>query len=193
MPDPNAVQPDPNPAIPGLTDPNAPAIAFDKIRGFLNLPLTAPMEDVAAGLMEVVTAQQARIDQLTSDATTLAGKLSNRDLADFTDLIPPEAKTFWTEQLMANREVALETLEGMRALRPAAPAPAPVAVPAPIRVPLSNRLAISPKPIVELAGGNTTADSNRAVTIRNRAHELTKFEKIPWPEAFARAEKEIKS
>ena len=189
MPDPIAAPTDPNTATPGVTDPNAPAIDFEKIKGFLNLPPTAPMADVAAGLVEVITAQQQQIDQLTSDAATLASKLSNRDLADFADIIPPEAKTFWEEQLMLNREVALETLEGMRALKPAAPAA--VAPPAPVRVPLSNRLAASPKPVVELAGGSTTADNNRAVAIRNRAHELTKFEKIPWGEAFARAEKEI--
>lgn len=191
MPDPNEVQTDPNPAPPGLPDPNAPAVDFDKIRGFLNLPLTAPMEDVAVGLIEVITAQQQQIDQLTSDATTLASKLSNRDLADFADIIPEEAKTFWAEQLLANREVALETLEGMRALKPAAPAAPPPAAPQPPRVPLANRLTAAPKPLVDMAGGANTTGSNRAVAIRNRAHELTKSARIPWGEAFARAEKEI--
>jgi hypothetical protein len=31
----------------------------------------------------------------------------------------------------------------------------------------------------------------RAVAIRNRAHDLRKAERLPWSEAFARAEKEM--
>ena len=42
----------------------------------------------------------------------------------------------------------------------------------------------------ELTGG-PIPDVARAVAIRNRAHDLRKAERLPWSEAFARAEKEM--
>ena len=57
--------------------------------------------------------------------------------------------------------------------------------------PLRNRLADQPRTLGELTGG-PIPDVARAVAIRNRAHDLRKAERLPWSEAFARAEKEIK-
>ena len=57
-------------------------------------------------------------------------------------------------------------------------------------MPLRNRLVDQPRSLGELTGG-PIPDVARAVAIRNRAHDLRKAERLPWSEAFARAEKEM--
>ena len=190
MPDPNAVPPDPNAAPATLPDPNAPPaqpLDLTQIKSMLNLPDTATDVELITSLVELISNLQQKYDALLSDATTLQGKLGNRDLEDFADVVPAETNQFWLNQLLSNRDEAITVLVGMRAAKPVAPA----MVPAPVRVPLSNRLVSAPKPILELAGGANAADTNRAVAIRNRAHELRKAERLPWSEAFTRAEKEM--
>ena len=189
MPDPNAVQPDPNAAPVATPDPNAPAPSLDltQIKSMLNLPETASDVELITVLVQVISNLQQKYDALLSDATTLQGQLTNRDLEDFKDVITPETTDFWRETFIANRDEAVRILGSIRKDNSATP---PVAPP-PSRVPLANRILTLPKSVIELAGGASPADTNRAVAIRNRAHELRKAEKLPWSEAFQRAEKEI--
>ncbi len=189
MPDPNAVQSDPNATPVTLPDPNQPAPALDvaQIKSRLNLPETATDLEVITALAELVSIMQQKYDALLSDAVTLQDNVANRDLADFKDVITPETQEFWQTSLLANRDEAIRILTSIRKDNSATPP----AAPQPVRVPLANRLAAAPKPMSELAGGSTTADDKRAVAIRNRAHDIARLEKRPWSEAFTRAEKEI--
>ena len=190
MPDPNAVQTDPNATPEPLPDSNAPPAApldLSQIKSMLNLPDTASDVELITALVELISNLQQKYDALLSDATTLQGQITNRDLEDFKDVIAAETTAFWQNQLLANRDETITVLIGMRDAKPVAP----VIPAAPVRVPLSNRIASAPKPMIELTGGANAADNNRAVAIRNRAHELRKAEKLPWSEAFQRAEKEI--
>jgi len=166
----------------------SPAAPFDvtQIKSMLNLPETASDIELITALVELVANLQQKYDALLSDAITLEDKVANRDLEDFKDVITPETQDFWRQTLLANRDEALKVLHGIRKDNTATPA-VPLAPP---REPLRNRLVDQPKSIVELAGGPAPTDAARAVTIRNRAHELRKAEKLPWGEAFARAEKE---
>lgn len=188
MPDPNAAQADPNAAPVTLPDPNAAAparqIDLTQIKSMLNLPETASDVELITALVELISNLQQKYDALLSDAVTLEDKVANRDLEDFKDVITPETADFWRSQLLANRDETMVVLSGVRATK-ATPAPA-----APPREPLRNRLIDQPKSIVELAGGPAPTDAARAVAIRNRAHELRKTDKLPWSEAFVRAEKE---
>ena len=191
MPDPNAVT-DPTATPVPLPDPNAPpapALDLSQVKSMLNLPDTASDVELITVLVQVISNLQQKYDALLSDATTLQGQLTNRDLQDFAELIKPENEDFWRSQLLTNREQTLIVLQGMH---DAATVIADTThKPAPVRIPLANRIAAQTKSLVELAGGANAADNNRAVAIRNRAHELTKTEKLPWSEAFQRAEKEI--
>ena len=182
------------PAVPpAATPPNAPPdqpIDLKQIKSMLNLPETATDIELITALVELIANLQQKYDALLSDAVKLEDKVANRDLEDFKDVIAPDTQDFWRGQLLANRDQALAVLGGLRTSRAAAPAaPPPPAPPAP-REPLRNRLADQPRSLAELAGAAPPADAARAVTIRNRAHELRKTEKLPWGEAFARAEKE---
>ncbi len=189
MPDPNAVVTDPNETPVPLPDPNAPpapTLDLSQIKSMLNLPETASDVELITALVELISNLQQKYDALLSDATTLQGQITNRDLEDFKEVITPETTDFWRETLMANRDEAVRILGSIRKDNSATPP----AAPAPVRVPLANRILTLPKSVIELAGGANAADSNRAVAIRNRAHELRKTEKLPWSEAFTRAEKE---
>lgn len=160
-----------------------------QIKSMLNLPETATDLELVTALIELISNHQQKYDALLSDTVAMEHKVANRDLADFADVIIPTdaAQDFWRNQLLANREQTISILTGLRAAaKPAAAAPA---APAP-RVPLRNRLVDQPRSLGELTGG-PIPDVARAVAIRNRAHDLRKAERLPWSEAFARAEKEM--
>ena len=173
-------------AVPSAA-PSAPAAApgdqpidLKQIKSMLNLPETATDIELITALVELIANLQQKYDALLSDAVKLEDKVANRDLEDFKDVIAPDTQDFWRGQLMANRDQALVVLAGLRTARapaPAAPAPAP-------REPLRNRLVDQPRSLSELTGSPALVDAARAVTIRNRAHELRKAEKLPWGEAM---------
>ena len=188
MPDPNAAT-DPTATPVPAPDPNAPpapALDLSQIKSMLNLPDTASDVELITALVELISNLQQKYDALLSDATTLQGQITNRDLEDFKDIVTPETTDFWRETLMANRNEAVRILGSIRKDNSATP-PAPTPPP---RVPLANRILTLPKSVIELAGGASPVDTTHAVAIRNRAHELRKTEKLPWSEAFTRAEKE---
>lgn len=176
-------------AAPAEGSPRGP-IDPAQIKSMLNLPETATDLELVTALVELISNLQQKYDALLSDTVALEDKVANRDLDDFKDVIHPETADFWRGQLLANRDQTLSVLAGLRAAaKPAAAAPAvPAAAP---REPLRNRLVDRPRSMGELTGG-PIPDVARAVAIRNRAHDLRKAERLPWSEAFARAEKEIK-
>ena len=176
------------PAVPATGAPRGP-IDPAQIKSMLNLPETASDLELVTALVELISNLQQKYDALLSDTVAMEDKVANRDLEDFKDVIPTGSEDFWRGQLLANREQTVTVLTSLRAAaKPAAAAPAaPAATP---RVPLRNRLVDQPRALGELTGG-PIPDVARAVAIRNRAHDLRKAERLPWSEAFARAEKEM--
>ncbi len=120
---------------------------------------------------------------LLDEVISLEDALVNRQMEEFDAVISDDTREFWREQLLANREKA-ET-----ALRELAQAKAADGGDGNRRRPLHNRQTARPvRPGDREAGG---AAEGKAVKIRNRAHELSKTEGIPFSTAFRRAEKEI--
>jgi hypothetical protein len=158
-----------------------------QLKTMLNLPATASDIELITSLVQLVAGLQQKYDALLSDAVQLEDKVANRDLEDFADLVTPESRDFWKEQLLVNRDQSLAILKGLRK-----PEPPPTAPPAEAPKPLFRNRLINPvRTIADLAEDAPMVDASRAVKIRNRAHEISASEKIPYIIAFARAEKEI--
>ena len=120
---------------------------------------------------------------LLDEVIALEDALVNRQMEEFDAVISDDTREFWREQLLSNREKA-ET-----ALRELAQAKSADGGDGSRRRPLHNRQTARPvRPGEREVGG---AAEGKAVKIRNRAHELSKAEGIPFSTAFRRAEKEI--
>jgi hypothetical protein len=169
----------------------APAGKLDvqQIKTMLNLPDTATDIELITALVELVAGLQQKYEALLTDAVQLEEKLTNRDMADFPDIITSESHEFWRNQFLTNREGTLAVLGQIRDSKPATPpaaeSPKPVA-----RIPLRNRLADQPRSVADVVEPDV-ATASLAVKIRNRAVELGKAERLPFAQAFARAEKEL--
>lgn len=134
-------------------------------------------------IMNALSFEREKNKVLLDEVIALEDVLVNRQMAEFDAVISDDTREFWREQLLANREKAETALrelaqakvgdgEGSR------------------RRPLHNRATARPvRPGDRDAGGG--AAEGKAVKIRNRAHELSKSEGIPFSTAFRRAEKEI--
>jgi len=120
---------------------------------------------------------------LLDEVISLEDALVNRQMEEFDAVISDDTREFWREQLLSNREKA-ET-----ALKELAQAKSADGGDGSRRRPLHNRQTARPvRPGDREAGG---AAEGKAVKIRNRAHELSKTEGIPFSTAFRRAEKEV--
>ena len=177
------------PPAPPVAGAPTPALDVQQVKTMLNLPATATDIELITALVELVAGLQAKYEALLADAVQLEDKLTNRDMADFKDLISPDTEDFWRNQFLTNREGTLAVLDQIRSAKPPSPpaaeAPKPVA-----RIPLRNRLADLPRSVAEVVEP-TAATAALAVKIRNRAVELGKAERLPFAQAFARAEKEL--
>jgi hypothetical protein len=164
-------------------------IDVQQIKTMLNLPDTATDIELITALVELVAGLQQKYEALLTDAVQLEEKLTNRDMADFPDIITAESQEFWRNQFLTNREGTLAVLGQIRDSKPATPpaaeAPKPVA-----RIPLRNRLADQPRTLTDVVEPDV-ATASLAVKIRNRAVEIGKSERLPFAQAFARAEKEL--
>ena len=189
-----AASPKPNQGVGGQTEAPpieapTPALDLQQIKSMLNLPDTATDIELITALVNLIAGLPQKYDALLTDAVALEDKLTNRDLADFKDLVTPESEPFWRNQFLTNREGTIAVLEHIRASVPAS-APAEPPQPSAPRVPLRNRLADQPRSMGELATAPAPAAS-LAFKIRNRAAELCKAERLNFAQAFARAEKEL--
>ncbi len=178
----------------GLPGDATEDVVLEKMQG---LPgLTAVTE-----LQNSLSVLQTKHDSLVVSLKTVEGELVNRHMADFEGVISEGAKPFWTEQLMQNRSGALAALGDLREMagKTATTADSSKEVPKEGgRKPLHNRATARPAPPHSTGSGQagqgdqTGAEGDsKAVRIRNRAHEITKAEKIPFGVAFRRAEREI--
>jgi hypothetical protein len=129
---------------------------------------------------------------LLDQVISLEDALVNRQMAEFDAVISDDTREFWREQLLANREKAevalgeLSRLGGDGGRKPEDGGQKPESGG---RRPLHNRQTARPvRPGERDSGG---AAAGKAVKIRNRAHELSKTEGIPFSTAFRRAEREV--
>ena len=160
-----------------------------QVKSMLDLPATATDIELITVLVNLVANLQEKYEGLLSDAVAMEDKLTNRELADFSDVIDEASAPFWKEQILQNRSVALEALTALRTRL--TPVPPPVVVPETRTIPLRNRLAAIDRTVETLASGIPSQDASVAVKIRNRAHEIAKADGVPFLIAFSRAEKEI--
>ena len=139
-------------------------------------------------LVNTLRFERAKNQILLDEVIALEDALVNRQMTEFDAVISDDTREFWREQLLANREkaeCALAELVRMKTeggnLRPEEGK----------RRPLHNRAGA--KPAARGVDGSPTggAAEGKAVKIRNRAHELSKSEGIPFSTAFRRAEREI--
>ena len=162
-----------------------------QIKSMLDLPATASDIELITVLVNLVANLQEKYEGLLTDAVEMEDKLTNRDLADFADVIDEASAPFWKEQMLTNRSVAFEALNALRN-RLAVTTPAPLETPPETRtIPLRNRLAAIDRTVESLATGSSPQDASVAVRIRNRAHEIAKADGVPFLIAFSRAEKEF--
>jgi hypothetical protein len=69
----------------------APALNVQQIKTMLNLPDTATDIELITALVELVAGLQQKYEALLTDAVQLEEKLTNRDMADFPDIITAES------------------------------------------------------------------------------------------------------
>ncbi len=136
--------------------------------------------------------EREKNEVLLNEVVSLEDELVNRLLGDFEGVIGEATRDFWREQLLSNREAATAALNELRLAKSGT---GPVkAGPEEQARPLHNReraRALVRQGYVGQAAGGDSEMGNTAVRIRNRAHELSKLERIPFSAAFRRAEKEL--
>ena len=172
--------------------------AFDvaEVKSLLNLPETSSDIELIQALVELIAGLQAKYDAVLADAVALEDTVKNRDIADNSDIITEGTKAFWENQLLTNRETALQTLSEIRNSRaapvpevPAVPVEVPAVKPPAARIPLRNREPATPRTSAEII--SPESDESRAVKILNRANALIKDEGIGFTQAFRKAESEF--
>ena len=152
-----------------------------KTDGATTVPAT--LEEATAAL----TSEQAKNVALLNEVVALEDEIVNRYMADFSDAISDESRPHWQEQLLTNRKGALVLLTELANAKKAA-APAASAV----RPPMHNRAVARPVVPTVVGGGGSGGDvAGKAAKIRNRAHEISGAERVPFATAFRRAEMEI--
>jgi hypothetical protein len=168
-------------------------VILEKMQG---LPgLTAVVD-----LQNSLTAARTELETVKGTLRTVEGELVNRHLAEFEGVISEATKPFWTDQLMKNRDGAVLALGELKEfvgsgkgeaagkaeggnLKPESEGSGQT------RKPLHNRA--TARPVIPGQSGVPTDTDNRAVKIRNRAHEIAKAENVPFSVAFRRAEREV--
>ena len=152
-------------------------------------------EQDLATLTNALRFEREKNQVLLGEVVALEDELVNRQMADYASVISESTRDFWREQLLSNREAALAALGELAQVKDEAG-----------RLkdegggggrngrPLHNRETVRPTLRRGFAGEGGTAEpeaDSTAVRIRNRAHELSKLERIPFSTAFRRAEREL--
>ncbi len=136
---------------------------------------------------------------LLGEVVVLEDDFADRCLEQYDAVLSNESREFWREQLLSNREQASAALADLaRAVAVGGGGEKPGVV----RRPLHNRAVSRPVAPVEVGGGGRPVGSDpvavgsaggadRAAKLRNRAHEISAAERIPFQTAFRRAEREM--
>ena len=138
--------------------------------------------------------EQAKNQVLLGEVIALEDEVVNRAMTDFDAVVSDETREFWREQLLSNREMATTALGELA--RAKAGGTAGGAAGAGTRRPLHNRALA--RPVVpgvasgsEGQGSAAGVSDDRAAKIRNRAHEISRADRVPFSAAFRRAEREF--
>jgi len=171
----------------------------DKVEGTpdgAGRPADAP--DVAT-LVNSLRFERAKNEVLLDEVVALEDEIVNRSLADFDEVVSDETREFWREQLLSNRAAATVALNELAEAK--AGGSEQGAVGSGGRRPLHNRATARPRfrqglvaqgapdPAAGAAGAGS--GDERAAKIRNRAHDISRLERVPFSAAFRRAEKEL--
>ena len=138
--------------------------------------------------------EKAKNEVLLGEVVALEDEVVNRSMAEFDAVVSDETREFWRGQLLTNREMATMALtELARAKQGGASGDS-------TRRPLHNRSLSRPMAPAVLGGGGAgggggaaaaSEADDRAAKIRNRAHEISRAERVPFSAAFRRAEMEV--
>lgn len=174
---------------PVVVTPEETRVDIAQIKTMVDLPETATDVELITVLVNLIANLQEKYEGVLQDAVAMEDAMTNRAIADFSDVIDEANIPFWKEQILQNRAAALEALSALRERVKVEAVPAE----APRTIPLRNRLAAIERTVAIVAdpAETTKAHQSAASAIRNRAHEIAKTQNIPFITAFARAEKEI--
>ena len=148
--------------------------------------------DVEA-LQEELAREKAKNAVLMEQDLDMEDNQADADVAAFDDVIPNDERDFWRGQLLENRETAVGVLTRMR--NRAAPGAAETAPgkAAPAAKPLHNRAEAKPAVAEKGLGSPAATAGDLAVKIRNRADQIAKADRVPYMDAFRRAERELRT
>jgi hypothetical protein len=144
--------------------------------------------------------ERAKNKVLLDEVIALEDEMVNRCMADFESVVSEETQGFWREQLLTNRELATSALRELATAKAGGGGAAAEgsqgggAGQGGTRRPLHNRAMTRPAArqgyVGQAAAVGETED--RAAKIRNRAHEISRAERVPFSAAFRRAEREVR-
>ena len=138
--------------------------------------------------------EKAKNDVLLGEVIALEDEVVNRAMADFDAIVSDETREFWRGQLLTNREMATAALTELARAKQGLAGDG-----ASTRRPLHNRSLVRPMAPTAVGGGGAgggvaaaaSEADDRAARIRNRAHEISRAERVPFSAAFSRAEREL--
>ena len=140
--------------------------------------------------------EKAKNEVLLGEVIALEDEVVNRSMADFDAVVSDETREFWREQLLTNRDMATAALTELARAKQGLVAGGDGAG---TRRPLHNRSLTRPMAPTVLGGGGAGGGAavaaseadDRAARIRNRAHEISRADRVPFSAAFSRAEREL--
>jgi hypothetical protein len=138
--------------------------------------------------------ERAKNEVLLGEVIALEDEVVNRAMTDFDAVVSDETREFWREQLLTNRDQATAALTELARAKQGLAGDG-----AGTRRPLHNRSLTRPVAPAALGGGGAGGGAaaaageadDRAAKIRNRAHEISRAERVPFSAAFRRAEREL--
>ena len=140
--------------------------------------------------------EKAKNEVLLGEVIALEDEVVNRCMADFDAVVSDETREYWRGQLLTNREMATTALTELARAKQGLAAGSDGAS---TRRPLHNRSLARPMAPTAVGGGGAGGGAapaaseadDRAAKIRNRAHEISRAERVPFSAAFSRAEREL--
>ena len=143
--------------------------------------------------------ERAKNEVLLGEVIALEDEVVNRCMADFDAVVSDETREFWREQLLSNRDMASAALTELARAKQGLVVASGAGGAAVTRRPLHNRSLARPMAPAVVGGGagggggspGANDADDRAAKIRNRAHEISKAERLPFSAAFSRAEREL--
>ena len=140
--------------------------------------------------------EKAKNEVLLGEVIALEDEVVNRCMTDFDAVVSDETRDFWREQLLTNRDMATMALTELARAKQGM-----VGGGENTRRPLHNRAVSRPVAPTAVGGGGAggangaaaaaSEADDRAAKIRNRAHEISRADRVPFSVAFRRAEREV--